>query len=127
MKIKTATHATNRQCGFLQIDLAVALAILGIAILPLGYAFQRERQVLKIEYQRSVINELVDGEMEILAAGAAKNLPDGSSVLIVQSHASEKLPLGHFQLTKTWNHLRLEWSADEKCGLSPIAREATLK
>ena len=115
------------QRGWLQIDLAVALAILGIAILPLGYAFQRERQALKIEYQRSVINELVDGEMEILAAGAAKNLPDGSQAIIVQTRTAEKLPLGHFQLTKMGNHLRLAWSADEKCGVSPIAREASLK
>ena len=115
------------QRGFLQIDLAVALAILGIAILPLGYSFQRERKALQVEYQRSVINELVDGEMEILAAGAAKNLPDGSSALTIQSHAMEKLPPGHFQLTKTGNHLRLEWAADEKCGVSPIAREASLK
>ena len=125
MKIKL--NSVNGRRGFLQIDLAVALAILGIAILPLGYAFQRERKALQVEYQRSVINELVDGEMEILAAGAVKNLPDGSSVLIVQSHASEKLPLGHFQLTKTGDHLHLEWSADEKCGVSSITREATLK
>jgi hypothetical protein len=125
MKLKP-TYANQRR-GFLQIDLAVALAILGIAILPLGYAFQRERQVLKIEYQRSVINELVDGEMEILAAGAAKSFSDGSQVLTVSSRVTEKLPLGHFQLTKTGNHLRLEWSADEKCGVSPVAREATLK
>ena len=113
--------------GFLQIDLAVALAILGIAILPLGYSFQRERKALQVEYQRSVLNELVDGEMEILAAGAAKNLSDGSQNLVVKSNAAEKLPLGHFQLTKTGNHLRLEWSADEKCGISPIAREVALK
>ena len=125
MKMKSTSK--NRQRGFLQIDLAVALAILGIAILPLGYSFQRERKALQIEYQRSVINELVDGEMEILAAGAAKNLPDGSQNLVVKSNAAEKLPLGHFQLTKTGTHLRLEWAADEKCGISPIAREVALK
>ena len=125
MKMKSPFK--NRRRGWLQIDLVVALAILGIAIVPLGYAFQRERQVLKIEYQRSVINELVDGEMEILAAGAAKNLADGSQAITVQTHALEKLPLGHFQLTKTGNHLRLEWAADEKCGVSPLAREASLK
>ncbi len=127
---KNSTFNSNivaRRRGFLQIDLAVGLAILGIAILPLGYAFQRERQVLKIEYQRAVLNELVDGEMEILAAGAAKNLPDGAQNLAVKSKAAEKLPPGHFQLTKTGNHLRLAWSADEKCGVSPIAREAVLK
>ncbi len=113
--------------GFLMVDLMVGVAILTIAVLPLGYSFARERQVLRGEYFHSVINEIVDGEMEILAAGAAKNLPDGSQVYSVQARAAASLPDGHFQLTKTGNHLRLEWRADEKCGLSPVVRETTLK
>ena len=125
MKMKSTSK--NRQRGFLQIDLAVALAILGIAILPLGYSFQRERKALQVEYPRSVIYELVDGEMEILAAGAARNFHDGTQVYPVHSRAVEKLPAGHFQLTKTGNRLRLEWLADKKCGVSPVARETTLK
>ncbi len=113
--------------GFLQIDLIVALVILTIAVIPLGYSFARERQVLKTEYYRSVINEIVDGEMEILVAGAAKTVPDGSQPLAVSSRAAEKLPPGHFQLTKSGNHLRVEWLPDEKRGLGVIAREALLK
>ena len=109
------------------VDLMVALAILTIAMVPLGYSFARERQALHIEYYHSVINEIVDGEMEILAAGAAKDLPDGSQVFPVQSRAAVHLPPGHFQLTKTGSHLHLEWSADGKCGISPVARETTLK
>jgi hypothetical protein len=115
------------QRAFLQLDLIVGLAILSIAIVPLGFSFARERQVLKAEYYRSVLNELVDGEMEILAAGAAKNLPDGLQNISVPSRAAEKLPPGHFQLTKTGSHLRLDWTPDRKCGVSVVAREATLK
>ena len=115
------------QHGWLEVDLVVGLAILTLAITPLGYSFARERQVLKIEYVRSVVNELVDGEMEILAAGAARNFHDGTQVYPVHSRAVEKLPAGHFQLTKTGNRLRLEWLADKKCGVSPVARETTLK
>ncbi len=115
------------QRGFLQIDLIVGLAILTLAIVPLGYAFSRERQVLKMEYHRAVINELVDGEMEILAAGAARQLPDGPQPLGVTSHAASKLPPGHFQLTKTGKHLRVEWMPDEKGGVSTVVREATLQ
>jgi hypothetical protein len=126
MKIKIhSAHQAAR--GFLQIDLVVALAILAIAIVPLGFSFARERQVLKIEYFHSVINELVDGEMEILAAGGAKNFPDGSQKYSVQSLAAKNLPAGHFQLTKNGNHLRLEWLPDGKHGLSAVARETTLK
>jgi hypothetical protein len=113
--------------GILMMDLMVGLAILTLAIVPLGYSFVRERQMLKIEYQRSVIVELVDGEMEILAAGAAGSLPEGVQNLPVESRAAEKLPAGQFQLTKTGNQLKLEWLPEEKCGLSAVIREATLK
>ena len=112
--------------AYLQIDLAIALAILGIAIMPLGFAFARERQFLKINYYRSVANEIVDGEMEILAAGASRDFPDGSQVYTVHARAASSLPPGHFQFTKKGNHLRLEWQPAEKHGLGPIIRETIL-
>ena len=105
------------QRGILEVDLLVGLAILSLAILPLGFAFARERQVLKIEYYRSVASEIVDGEMEILAAGYWKNFPEGVQAYPVQSQAAAHLPTGHFQLTKTGDHLRLEWNSDEKRGI----------
>jgi hypothetical protein len=117
----------RRPRGFLEVDMMVALAILTIAVLPLGYSFVRERQVLRIEYCRSVANEIVDGEMEILAAGAGKNLPDGPQIYSVHANAASQLPPGHFQLTKNGNHLRLEWTPDKKHGLGSVVRETTLK
>jgi hypothetical protein len=117
----------RRPRGFLEVDLVVGLAILTLAVVPLGYSFARERQVLKIEYCRSVANEIVDGEMEILVAGDGKNFPDGSQNYSVHANAAAKLPPGHFQLTKTGNHLRLEWNPDEKHGVGTVARETTLK
>jgi hypothetical protein len=116
-----------RTGGFLEVDLVVGLAILTLAVVPLGYSFARERQVLKMEYYRSVANEIVDGEMEILAAGDWKNFPDGSQNYPVRAGAMASLPSGHFQLTKTGNHLRLEWSPDGKHGIGAIIRETTVK
>jgi hypothetical protein len=113
--------------GYLMVDLLVALAILSLALVPVGFSFARERQVLKIEYFRSVANEIVDGEMEILAAGDWKNYPDGSQNFPVHAHSAANLPPGHFQLTKTGNRLRLEWNADEKHGLGAVVREVTIK
>lgn len=127
MKPEFSKRLSRRTRGFLEVDLLVGLAILTIAVVPLGYAFARERAVLKMEYCRSVANEIVDGEMEILAAGAAKNFPDGSQNYSVYANAAASLPTGHFQLTKTGNHLRLEWLADGKHGLGIVARETTLK
>ncbi len=109
------------------VDLLVALAILSLAIMPIGFSFAHERQVLKLEYFRGVINEIVDGEMEILVAGDWKNHPDGPQPYPVHARAAGPLPPGHFQLTKTGNHLRLEWNPDEKHGVGAIVREVTLK
>ena len=130
MKTKNSNSIVKKnrhRHGFLEVDLMVGLAILALAVVPLGYAFARERKALHVEYYRSAINEIVDGEMEILAAGAAKDVSDGSQVFPVQSRAAAGLPPGHFLLTKNNNHLRLEWLADRKCGISPVVREAMLK
>ena len=107
--------------------MAVGIVILGLAVLPLAYSFVRERQVLRIEYGRAVADEVVDGEMEILAAGTAKNLPEGTQTYSVHANAAHQLPPGHFELTRTGNHLRLEWKPDAPKGLGPVVREATLK
>ena len=83
--------------------------------------------MLRIEYCRSVANEIVDGEMEILAAGEWKNFPDGPQNYTVHAHAAAYLPPGHFQLTKTGNHLRLEWKSDKRRGIGTVVREVTVK
>src|SRR5580698_5723493 len=99
MKIKvpklTVAVAQNKR-GFLEVDLLVGLAILSLAILPLGFSFVQERQVLRAEYFRAAANEIVDGEMEILAAGDWKNYSDGSQTYTVHAHAAANLPSGHF-------------------------------
>ena len=59
-------------------------------------AFARERQVLKMEYVRSVADEIVDGEMEILAAGAGKDFPDGAQTYSVHASAAASSAAGTF-------------------------------
>lgn len=128
MKTRSSQLTSRRRTGgFLEVDLIVGIAILSLAVVPLGYAFVRERQVLKIEYNRAVANEIVDSEMEILAAGDGKNYPDGPQNYSVHARAAATLPPGHFQLTKTAGHLRLEWTPDEPHGLSAIVREVNVK
>ena len=125
MKIKS--HRRRKEAGILEIDLAMAILILAVAILPLSFSFFRERQALHADYCRAVANEIVDGEMEILAAGDWKNFPDGTHPYAVQSRAAANLPAGHFDLTKTGNHLRLEWKPDHRMGVGAVVREATIQ
>jgi len=128
MNIQLSSFTSRRRSrGFFELDITIGLAILAIAVLPLAYSFVRERQVLKIDYCRSVADEIVDGEMEILAAGAAKDLPEGTQNYTVNATAITQLPPGHFQLTKSGKHLRLEWTPDVRRGFVSVAREANLK
>jgi hypothetical protein len=127
MKIKLFQSAAQSKRGFLIVDLLVGLAILTLAIVPLGYSFAQERRVLRAEYFRSVANEIVDGETETLAAGDWKNFPDGSQTYPVHAHSAANLPAGHFQLIKAGNHLRLEWTPDERMGIGTVVRQITVK
>jgi hypothetical protein len=108
-------------------DLFVGMAILAVAILPLSFAYVKETRMLRAEYFHGVAMEIVDGEMEILAAGEWRSLPDGSRPYTVHARAAASLPPGHFQLTKTSRQLRLEWASDWKQGIRPVVREVAIQ
>jgi hypothetical protein len=111
--------------GFLEVDMVVGMAILLMAIFPLAYSFLHEQRLLRAEYARAAAIELVDGEMEILAAGDGTNFPDGSHNYVV--HAAAHLPPGHFRLTKSGHHLRLEWAPEERQAIGIVVRETTVR
>jgi len=131
--VKTKTlqalcDSPHRERGyFLMTDLIIGMAILTLAIMPLTYSFIHDRQLLRAEYFRAVAVEIVDGEMEVLAAGAGQNFPDGQQAYTVHANAAAHLPPGHFELTKAGKHLRLEWQSDKRQGIGPVVREITLK
>ena len=112
--------------GMVLIELVVAMAILAIALLPLGYAAGSTARRLRANYQRAVAVEIVDGEMEILAAGEWRAFPEGAQPYTIHAKAAASLPPGHFQFTRAGNHLRLEWSSTEKRGIGAVVREVTV-
>jgi hypothetical protein len=107
-------------------ELAVAIAILAIALLPLGYAAGSNARLFRAKYERAVAMEIVDGEMEILAAGDWRVLPEGMQSYTVHAKAAASLPPGKFQFTRSGNHLRLQWSPNEKRGTGIVVREVTV-
>ena len=125
---KPFSSSSKREHGyFLMTDLIVGMAILTVAIIPLAFSFVHERQLLRAEYFRAVAVEIVDGEIEVLAAGAWRDIPDRTQVYAVHANAAARLPSGHFQLTRTGKHLRLEWKPDERRGTGTVVREITIK
>ncbi len=130
MNLKASKHFSppaGRESGMLMADLFVAMAIFALAIMPVAFSYVRETRLLRAEYFRGAAMEIVDGEMEILAAGEWRNLPDGSQPYAVHAGAAANLPPGRFQLTKTGNHLRLEWASDRRQGIGAVVREVTFK
>jgi hypothetical protein len=121
------TRHPHRRRGILLLDLAMAMIVLTTAIMPLAFLFARERDALRADYGRAVASEVVDGEMEILAAGDWKNFPDGTQAYTVHSRAAANLPAGHYELTKNGNHLRLEWAPEKHMGIGVVVREINVQ
>jgi len=128
--LKTTPRRRSRKekCrAMLTAELIMAMAILVIAVLPIGYSLIVDTRFLKANYQHAVAMEIVDGEMEILAAGEWRSVPEGTHPYPVHAVAATNLPPGQFQLTRTGNNLRLEWNPNQHRGIGGVVREVTVK
>lgn len=99
----------SRLRGFLSLELMVACALLAVALLPIAFGFAMEARVVRNSYWDAVIMEIVDGEMEVLAAGAWMALPEGEHALQVSAEAARQLPSGGFWTVRSAGKLRVEW------------------
>jgi hypothetical protein len=102
------------------------MAILVVAMLPLSYAFLHERQLSRALYYRAVAIEIVDGEMEILRAGAAREFGDGARPYSVSPQSATNLPPGRFLLTREGRRVRLEWLPEKRNQGGRVYREVEL-
>lgn len=108
-------------------ELIVAMAVLVIAMLPLSFAALSNARELRATYQKAVANEILDGEIEILAAGAWRQLPEGTNNYEIRANAVTNLPPGQFQVSRTGSVVRLQWKATKKLGLGTLSREVKIK
>lgn len=120
-----ARNATQR--GALIAELIVAMAMLVIAMLPLAYAATSDAHQLRTTYQKAIAREILDGEMEMLAAGAWQNIPEGVHDYSVTANAKTNLPPGNFRVSRKASVLRLEWIPTQKTGIGTLSREVKIK
>ncbi len=66
---------------------------------------------------------LVDGELEVLAAGEWRALSDGKHDFKIKAPAFESLPAGKMQVTRTPDMVRLEWIPEGTGNGRRIVRE----
>ena len=100
-------NRTARQRGALMIELMAALALLLGAVLPLAYHLASETRLARSIYQRAVAVEIVDGELEVLAAGEWRAFGPGQHPYQVRALAATNLPPGQFLLTISAGRVRL--------------------
>ncbi|MCP5518550.1 MAG: hypothetical protein H7A45_14970 [Verrucomicrobiales bacterium] len=110
----------------LMVELTVALGILGLALTPLSLSFYREQRMARAFVQRAVALEIVDGETEVLQAGAWRAYGEGTRAYEVNADAAASLPPGRFELTITNRHLRLAWIPSERGQGGAVVREVAL-
>jgi len=122
-----ATQRIPRERGALMAELLVAIALLAMAVLPLGYSIASEKRLARSYYEHAVAMEIVDGEMEVLAAGEWRAFPAGQHDYTIHSQAATNLPTGRFLLTITSGKVRLEWEPAEKHHGGPVVREVLVK
>lgn len=120
-------HFRQRQAGSLMPELLVAMTLLVVAVLPIGYSLASERVLARACYERAVAMEIVDGEMEVLLAGDWRRFPAGTHDYSVHANATTNLTSGNFTLTIQPSLVRLEWQPAEKHHGGPIVREAVVK
>src|SRR5436309_5890531 len=102
------------QRASLLVELLVAMALLTGVLLPLAYSFASERRYARGAYQRAVAMEIVDGEIEVLAAGEWRAYRNGAQEYMVSAVAATNLPPGKFLLTINDHNVRLEWFAVDR-------------
>jgi hypothetical protein len=108
----------------LMVDVAVAMTLLVLVLIPISFSFFGEQRLCQSYYFRALATEIVDGEIEVLAAGEWRVLPEGSQPYVVKSKAAENLPVGQFTFSRKENALRLEWRPEAKNKGGIIIREA---
>jgi hypothetical protein len=109
------------------VELLVAMALLTAGLLPLAYSIGSEKRLARATYQRGIAMEIVDGEIEVLAAGEWRSLAPGSHEYSVHAMAATNLPPGKFMLSISDSKIRLEWRPSAKDHGGAVVREVVVK
>ncbi|MGZ4986420.1 MAG: type IV pilus modification PilV family protein [Limisphaerales bacterium] len=123
----TQPSSKAKQRGTLMAEMIVAMGVLVIAMLPLAFSATSDARQLRTTYQKAIAREILDGEIELLAAGEWQHVPEGIHEYVMHANAATNLPPGEFRSFRTANVLRLEWRPAKKMGMGTLVREVKLK
>ena len=126
MKANTVWKQRKRQRGSMTAEVAVSLGILVTVALPLVMSFVKDQKEGRDQYLRAVAMEIVDGEMEVLAAGAWRQYAPGRHEYPIAAAAAGNLPEGDFIFTRDETTIRLEWRPRNRPRRMNVKREMRL-
>jgi len=124
--IRIRKSISRTTCGAMTVEMVVALAILVSTVIPISYAVVQERKLARSYYHQAVAMEIIDGEMEILAAGEWRVMLEGPQAYTIRAQAAKNLPPGRFIFTRQNGRLRLEWLPEDKGMGGRVVREAKI-
>ena len=116
----------RRTRGAMLIELTAAVGILAVVLAGVAASMYGDQRALRASYYRAVAIEIVDGEMERLAAGEWRAYGQGTHPLEPQADAAASLPDGRFLLSVEGTRLRLEWQPAQHGNGGRVVREVTL-
>ncbi len=120
-------HGGRARAGALHTEAVVALGILVAVMIPLAFTFQQETRTCRAHYYKAVAMEIVDGEVEALAAGDWRAFRPGKQSYAVRAAAARNLPPGDFLLTLDEARVRLEWIPRAGGAGGIVAREVKVR
>jgi hypothetical protein len=113
--------------GALMTEWVVAMGLFSLACLPLAFEFMQEVKLARACSQRAVAMSIVDGEMEVLAAGEWRAFNSGQQTYAVTAASATNLPPGEFMLTVADDRVRLDWLPQDRGQGGAVSREVKLK
>jgi len=117
----------RRRCGALITEVVIAMGLLTFAMLPLAFSIVREQKLTRAYFNRAIVMEIIDGEMEILMAGEWREFKEGVQTYPLPLETAKNLPPGKARLTITGKRIRLEWLPEQKYSSGKILRESVIK
>jgi len=113
----------RQEMGMLMAELFAALAIFSLLVLTIAAPLSMDQSMVRQAMHRAIAMQIVDGEMEVLAAGAWRSYEEGERDFLVTCKAVESLPKGKFVLTVNGQKLRLQWREFVKDGREVVRVE----
>lgn len=127
MVTPTCHPAPQRRRGSLLAEMAFGLGIAALVLIPLSLSFRADALYTRALYHRAVALEVVDGEIEMLAAGEWRAFAPGAHEFRPRANVVTNLPPGRFTLTVSNAVLTLKWLPAVRHAGGPITREVRVQ